>query len=404
MNIETAYQTRQFDRAVTHATRESGHESGRIGEIEVLRAVAILMVLLAHFPFNLLFWPTWVTHFLFETVGLWTGVDLFFAISGFVIARSLLPLLEDVTDATAFIRLTLQFWLRRAWRLWPSAWFWLAAALPLCLLFNSSQAFGTLPGNWAMFVAGITNLANFHQAYIFYQPHRQPAAFVQWSLSLEEQFYLLLPIAIFLCRRFLALPMLLILGFAFISPDTPIAMMLRGGAVAAGVLLAIWSRHPTYGQCRPEFFRTRRSARIAALTLSIAILCSLGSATLGHVVPFYLGPIALTCGFLVWLASHGNGYLWRPGAPRRVMEHIAARSYSLYLVHIPVYFGMHEIWFRLHGMTNPTRTQAIAYIACTLLPLAAISELNHRLIENPLRRHGRIAAERFAARHREALT
>jgi peptidoglycan/LPS O-acetylase OafA/YrhL len=397
MNVDAAFRPHQQDLTSSHR----GGESRRLGEIEVLRAVAILMVLAAHFAFNLLFWPTWITNFLFTGVGLWTGVDLFFAISGFVIARSLLPMLEGVTGVMEFFDLAVQFWIRRAWRLWPSAWLWLALPLPLCLVFNKAQAYGTLSDNWAMFVAGILNLANFHEALSFMQPHHgQATAFVQWSLALEEQFYLLLPVAAFLCRRYLPIPLLLIFAFAFISPDTPLAMMLRSGAVALGVLLAIWSRHPSYQQCRPEFLGRFRVARIAALTLGVAFLLSLGSSQL-LIVPFFLGPVALISAMLVWIASYDRGYLWRPGRSRRVMEVIASRSYSLYLVHIPVYFGMHEMWFRLYSMQNPSRPQALIYLAIMLVPLIALTELNHRLIEKPLRERGRILASRFAAGQQE---
>jgi peptidoglycan/LPS O-acetylase OafA/YrhL len=396
MNVVNATAPRPLDLTASHRAH-----GGRLGEIEVLRAVAILMVLVAHFAFNLLFWHTWITNFLFTGVGFWTGVDLFFAISGFVIARSLLPMLEDVTNVTEFFGLALQFWIRRAWRLWPSAWLWLAVPLPLCLVFNQAQAYGTLSDNWEMFVAGILNLANFHEALSFMQAHHgQATAFVQWSLALEEQFYLLLPVAAFLCRRYLPIPLLLVFAFAFISPHTPIAMMLRSGAVALGVLLAIWSRHPTYQLCRPEFLGRSRAGRIAALTLGVAFLLSLGSAQLS-IVPFYLGPIALVSAMLVWIASYDRGYLWRPGRSRRVMELIASRSYSLYLVHIPVYFGMHEIWFRLYFMQNPTHAQAIIYLAVTLIPLITFTELNHRLIEKPLRERGRILATRFTANRQE---
>jgi peptidoglycan/LPS O-acetylase OafA/YrhL len=397
MNFVRASAVRPRFNARTRVRNQESAEPGRVAEIEVLRAVAIIMVLIEHIPFNLLFWSSWVTGLIFNSLGLWTGVDLFFAISGFVIARSLLPRLENITDRTAFFRVAIAFWLRRAWRLLPSAWFWLTAPLVLCLVFNTSQSYGTLRDNYDMFVAGILNLANFHEA-IFFGKHGSGTAFVQWSLALEEQFYLLLPLAAFVFRRYLVVPLLLLFAFSFVSPDTPVFMMLRAGPVALGVLLAIWSRHATYQDCAPAIFGRHRILRIAALCLGIVFICSLASATL-YIVPFYLGPIAILCAALVWLASYDRGYLWRPGASRRVMEIIAARSYSLYLVHVPVYFGMHEMWFRLYGMANPTRGQAVAYFIFAYTLVAGLAELNHRLLEAPLRERGKIIAANFAARH-----
>lgn len=379
-----------------HSAREN-----RIGEIEVLRAIAVSLVLVEHLPFNLLFWQTNISDRVLNQGGFWTGVDLFFAISGFVIARALLPRLESVTDVTKFMREAIEFWLRRAWRLLPSAWFWLAAPLVLCLGFNRSGAYGTLQSNWEMFVAGLLNLANFHVAMAFGH-YGTGTAFVQWSLSLEEQFYLALPLAAFVFRRYLPIPLLLIAASAFVIDNTPFSMMVRGGPVALGVLLALWSRHQTYWDAAPVILARHRAARIAALVLGVACIVSLGSRQL-HIIDFYQGPIAAVSIFLVWLASYNEGFLWRPGLPRRVMEGFAARSYSLYLVHVPVYFGMHEAWFRMFGPAIPTHRQAVIYLALTVLPLAAVTELNHRLLERPLREYGKQVADAFRTRHQEAM-
>src|SRR5271170_1570541 len=55
-------------------------QSTRLAEIEVLRAIAVLMVLMDHVPINLLFWHSRLSNVIFHYTGLWTGVDLFFAI------------------------------------------------------------------------------------------------------------------------------------------------------------------------------------------------------------------------------------------------------------------------------------------------------------------------------------
>ena len=67
---------------------------GRIDDIEVLRAMAIGMVLIQHVGGTL---APWVNPLMggpiFGRFGFWSGVDLFLVISGFVIGRSLLPTL-----------------------------------------------------------------------------------------------------------------------------------------------------------------------------------------------------------------------------------------------------------------------------------------------------------------------
>jgi peptidoglycan/LPS O-acetylase OafA/YrhL len=358
----------------------------RNGEIEVLRAVAILMVLVQHVPLNLLFWKARINNVLLQAGG-WTGVDLFFAISGFVIARPLLPMLAQAEDAAAFLRLSLRFWQRRAWRLLPSAWLWLVLPLFLCVFFNASSAYGPLQANWEMLVAGVLDLVNFRTAYIFGH-YPQGTAFVQWSLSLEEQFYLLLPLAVFVCRRRLPWLLLAIAALGFVVPNAGMGCQARLWPIALGVLIAIWSHHQTYDIAAPAGFARVRTARTLLLVVGVAFLLTLGDAQF-HIVPFYQGPISIIAAVLVWVASYDRGYLWQPGATRRVMEIIAARSYSLYLVHIPVYFAMHEIFVRLHDMATPNHRQAVVILAGGFAGTFLVAELNYRLVERPFRDHGK---------------
>jgi peptidoglycan/LPS O-acetylase OafA/YrhL len=268
--------------------------------------------------------------------------------------------------------------------------------LPLCLLFNSSGAYASFPQNWAMFIAGVLDLANFHVAFNSAAP-RLGTAFVQWSLSLEEQFYLLLPFAAFFCRRHLFIPLLLIAAAGFIVPNTPFTFMVRLWPVAFGVLLALWSMRQSYAECAPTGLAKSRAARMATLIILFFSLLSVGIEPL-HVVGFFQGPVALISTILVWIASYDGGYLWQEGLSRRVMEVIAARSYSLYLVHIPVYFAAHELWYRWYGMATPSQVQAIILLSLTALTVIFVAELNHRLLEKPLREHGKRLAADYRAR------
>ena len=119
----------------------------RIMDVEVLRAVAVLAVLFHHLPDNLFTDPVPSLARIHEWAQTWWGVDLFFAISGFVIARSLIPVLQGCTTGQERWQQVRHFWLRRAFRLLPSAWLWLAVILLACVFFNRSGAFGTLSAN-----------------------------------------------------------------------------------------------------------------------------------------------------------------------------------------------------------------------------------------------------------------
>lgn len=371
--------------------------SHRIGDIEMLRGVAVLFVILHHAHGDLVAWPSRVLDGIFSYCAFWAGVDLFFAISGFVIARSLLPTLEACTGNAAYLQAVLAFWIRRAWRLLPSAWLWLAIALALSLLFNRSGVFGPPEANVATTIAALANVENFRAAATF-GATPSGTSFVYWSLSLEEQFYILLPIAAFLLRR--RLPWLvgaLALAQLFIQRDL-ILMFARTDAILLGVLIAVWERHPT-----SRLFESTglKGAKLAGPALLAAAL--LGMATLAtdklHIVSFRVGLIALLAAALVFIAAQDRDYLWPAGWTKRVMMWIGSRSYGLYLIHIPTYFLTREIWFRLLPPGQELGPSYTLPVVLTALPLLfLLSELNYRLVEVPLRRHGAAIAARFAAR------
>ncbi|MGA0369805.1 MAG: acyltransferase family protein [Kiritimatiellia bacterium] len=134
--------------------------SPRIPDVEVLRGIAVLLVLLQHLNGDLFINTASHLHSPFHYWSGWVGVDLFFAISGFVIARSLIPQLQVSKDRSSRRRIVLSFWIRRAWRLFPSACLWLAIILFLVIFFNRSGVFGTLGANLAATWAGLFNYAN----------------------------------------------------------------------------------------------------------------------------------------------------------------------------------------------------------------------------------------------------
>jgi peptidoglycan/LPS O-acetylase OafA/YrhL len=106
------------------------HRARKNLDIEVLRAVAVLMVLVDHIEL-LVPWPgaASVVH---SITSLWGGVDVFFAISGFVIASMFLR----QPPSNFFLAFAVPFWIRRVYRIWPSALLWLSIMLLLPLLFN----------------------------------------------------------------------------------------------------------------------------------------------------------------------------------------------------------------------------------------------------------------------------
>ena len=157
----------------------------RNDEIEVLRAIAVLFVVVGHIN-TLLYWrqDTFDAY-----VNLYGGVDLFFCISGFVITSAFgREIASSVGDPALYWRTVVAFYIRRAYRILPLSWavFFATFAL-LCLHKFSIELLHRSLGD---FLAIAFNVQNFHLANCGSTSSNSCGQFaIYWSLSLEEQFY-----------------------------------------------------------------------------------------------------------------------------------------------------------------------------------------------------------------------
>jgi len=374
------------------------HASRRISDIECLRGIAVAFVILFHARTALFVWkiPAW-EHLTGNYFNFWAGVDLFFAISGFVIARTLLPTLRQCASPTEFVRASLVFWVRRAWRLLPSAWLWLIITLAGAAFFNRSGLFDTFHTNFESTVAGMLSIANFRFAEAF-QRYGYGVSTHYWTLSLEEQFYLTLPVVIFLSRRWLTATLLVATCGVFLLPETTFVMTFRVHAILLGVLLAIFCEQPVHTLFEPVLFRNRPVLGPVVLAVLLGFICSL--AVFGQLIASHnVDVIAVLSAVLVLIASYDRDYLCPYPVAQRVMGWLGSRSYALYLVHPLVFVVTREIWFRLAPAgTMFGSTYTLRFAVTALVLLFGLSELNYRLVERPLRKYGRGVADRLALR------
>src|SRR5688572_4557652 len=145
--------------------------------LDGVRGVAILLVLVCHIP-NL------------PLQGGFIGVDLFFVLSGFLITSLLL----EEWRATGNVSLG-AFYARRALRLVPALLLVLGAAVLLSELRESRTAANA---TWTSALMTLFYSANWFLAYGAY-PRKELSA--TWSLSVEEQFYLLWPLLLLVMLR-----------------------------------------------------------------------------------------------------------------------------------------------------------------------------------------------------------
>ncbi|WP_410216631.1 acyltransferase family protein [Paracoccus sp. (in: a-proteobacteria)] len=335
-------------------------------EIDGLRAIAVLGVVLYHFDLPGL-------------PGGFTGVDVFFVISGYLIGAILWR--EYLT--TGRIRLG-RFYLRRFRRLAP-AWSVMALAVfvagYLILLPHDLRELGKALIASALFVA---NIQFWRGSGYFDSASEEKPLLHMWSLSLEEQFYIALPLMLLLCARRPRLALPLLVGFAVASLSLSIAMTssrqtaafflfpFRAWELLAGVLLAIWS----HGRTGPA-----RGWAGSALGLAL-VLAGMALIRPNDNFPGALAmvPVAGTM-LLIWNGQAQNPVNRLLGWPP--MRGIGLISYSLYLWHWPIR--------SLAGFALGPDRGAATNAGLILLSMV-LAWVSWRLVETPVRRADKLSA------------
>jgi len=371
-------------------------------EIEYLRAIAILMTVVTHsnqlLPFHADFMQK-----LFNVYSPWSGVDLFFCISGYVVSKAYLDYFDKNRTQGRFGIAAASFWIRRAYRLLPTAWLWVLVPLVFSIFFNQSNAFESWFYNLRSFTAVATfsgNLAN--QYGLLLGPNS-----VYWSLALEEQFYFIFPLFLLLITstrwRAIALITLIAAQFcldrnAFAPPPAGLLFSFRLDAMMWGILLCLFTRTALYTDIEPTALGTSRIKRFA---VTLFLLYMLG-AIAGQLIaaPIAVGLIAINALIITWLASYEKGYIFCPSILSSLFQWLGSRSYALYVIHMFAYHLSTEIWYRVALEKGLTLAQGFTteLLATSAIIMIVLSELNYRLVEVPLRRKGaEIAQKKMSA-------
>jgi peptidoglycan/LPS O-acetylase OafA/YrhL len=367
-------------RSLPDASRQSRiHFAGLDG----LRAIAVLMVLLYHlFPGSMR--------------GGFFGVDVFFCISGFLITALLLR----EHDQRGKIALK-AFWTRRARRLLP--------ALGIVVLVTATL--GRLIGGDVLVGIGaqVLGAALFVSNWVFigrgtdYFATTTPDILRNtWSLGVEEQFYLFLPLFMLVLLRFRgrpkqALPLTLLAAFSAVwmfvlsfthAAPTRIyfgsdshAFGLLGGAVLAIMLHR--SAHETDLRKSPSFFS--QLSWIVLTGLGLTVIFVLGfSVEEASLASFRWGFQLVTVATLVVIAAITRQESWAGqllDAPP--LRWVGVRSYGIYLWHWPLLVLAVE---GVHANGRPVIRFFIGL--AVLIATLAVSAVSFRYLEQPVRKHG----------------
>lgn len=364
----------------------------RIEEIEVLRGIAVLAVFVYHGA-ALLYSPG-VLAATIRSLHLELGVDLFFVISGFVISRELIGSIEAARAQGTMRSVVYAFWTRRAFRLLPSAWLSLAVLILIAFFYNSSGAAGSKWGNvWDALYAAV-HLANFHWYQCMWASAQCGVNPVYWSLSLEEQFYLLLPLVLVALgpRSIYFFVIACVVQIFTVRNGWSATWIIRTDGLLMGVLLGYFSKTRAYEHVLMEAFKVRPLMWIA----SLAILVLVPWNPTAH--PLWIGITAIFAGVLVLLASADKGLLMPAGVLRTALTWVGSRSYAIYLFHVPVNLFVLESANRFLDTPSLAAGKYNALlVASSFLLTMGLSNLNFRFVETPFRKVGSTLSKRILA-------
>ncbi|MES2989639.1 MAG: acyltransferase family protein, partial [Pseudomonadota bacterium] len=347
---------------------QASERIGYIPAIDGLRAVAVVSVILFHL------WPKLLP-------GGFTGVDIFFVISGFVVTASLLGRQFD-----SLRQLAKWFYARRLMRIMPALVAMLLASIlatqlfvPQAWLSNSIAQVG----RFAFF--GLSNIILATDTETYFGPQAAYNPFTHtWSLGVEEQFYLLFPLLLYWHQKLhsgakavrwvailTGLSLLICAILAFTAPKFAFYLIFaRFWELGAGMLLCL-TRERWLGWAKRQTWLGPVSALLIAAGLAISE---------GALFPFPLAllPVLGTAGLIAAICA-GRASRVLGSKP---MVAVGLLSYSLYLWHWPV--------FVLFRWTSGLHTMNLQLAALAIAIVLAI--LSYFLVEKPLRSAKRITS------------
>jgi len=335
-----------------------------IPQLDVLRGVAVLMVMLSHVSGNVAsLHLNPVFHY-----G-WIGVDLFFVLSGFLITGILL---RTKGEPGYFAN----FYVRRILRIWP---------LYFCLL-----AFGFLivPIVQPLLRPTVYEQCHPWQSYLFFIQNvlvPQSGTFgplqITWSLCVEEQFYLVWPLVVLLgspkslvkigvAAFFLSLGLRFASSYHWLAIDFYHNTLCRFDGLALGSLAAV-----VLPMLRQETVR-----RCAAWGAGVGGFLLVASIPLG--IAKWAFPAIVS---LLFVAVMCLSITWSEFPEVRFLAFTGRISYGLYLLHILAYDVVRDPHFRRWlALTSSTVINDIIVLLCSFALAYGLAWASWKLLESPI--------------------
>jgi peptidoglycan/LPS O-acetylase OafA/YrhL len=335
---------------------------GYRSDIDGLRAIAVLAVLFYHAGFR-------------GFHGGLTGVDIFFVLSGFLIGGHIHT--EESAGRFSFV----SFYRRRAKRILPALYVVICAALFVGIWFLSPRELQRTATEAIAALLSVSNIFYWKVADYFAVASDQRVLLMTWSLGVEEQFYLVVPLLMIgLMRRRLPLRRVLLAltllsaGIAWYQvAHTPTwafyLLPARAWELLSGVLVAVYGWQKRWPGSRSQHMRG--AAGLLCLLLPISFLTPSVPFPVPGAIPSVLGTVLVLSSPASWTN--------RSILSLQPLRFIGKISYSLYLWHWPLLTLM-----RIVVGTNPSALQASLVLGLAFLCAVA----SYYWVEQPFRRSG----------------
>lgn len=335
--------------------------------IDGLRAIAALSVVLHHGP-TLRSIPA------FKNYLGWFGVDLFLVLSAFLLSRLLQ--LEYTQTRAINVR---NFFIRRILRIWPLYFFFVTTSLLYALSTHAIDVREAI--GW--YLAHITFTQNIAASVHSYSPF--PFAAHLWTIALEEQAYLLMPIFIgaylrepnakWLAKALAAAVLIFVLmrlSVVFLGRQHPYVWVspLRADTFLFGIFLGLCTSIGAEKRRVPAIALFAATAFVAGLAIWI------GAPGLSEVAEVIGYPITgAACCLLIFAVDQSALIAWALGSAP--MRHLGRISYGIYVFH---YFGL---WFAEKVAERFHISASVAQLAIGMLVTLILSEISYHLLERP---------------------
>ena len=325
-------------------------------DINILRAISVISVLIYHADLNFF-------------RGGWLGVDIFFVISGYLISNIIL---SEIQDGNFSLK---KFYLRRLKRIFPALYFMLLFSIPVSYILLNPKSLLEYMNNLKYSLPFFSNVYLSSLDFYVAEPNKFSPLLHTWSLSIEEQFYLIFPVLIILFYKLrlqsykvLIFCFLFLLGINLLDVSSISKFYLfhfRSWEFFLGFLIMLYSQ-------KNKIIFPKNSENFALLIIFVSLVI-FDDGYIDNLLP----KVICLFGVSILLLNLNDNLILSKISTIKFFSLIGAMSYSIYLYHQPIY-----AFFRIYLRRSFQEIGTSQHFYIIFL-IFIISFISYKFIERP---------------------